>query len=224
MIRLSENTGDLFKALAEVQKAMPPIKREGKNPHHKSTYATLDEILKIAIEKLNENGLMLIQSPECEESSVAVTTTIVHVESGQRISVEAATGLRKTDDPQVVGAAITYMRRYGLSCVLALATEEDDDANAAVPREKPQVRRETPKPQSARSELVRVVSDWAGIPATERNDIRDAVHRLARADGIKLGDGAISEADAKKMLEGCKAMIREGVSFADAVKENKDNE
>jgi len=60
---------------------------------------------------------------------VEVTTTVWHF-SGQRIDF-GPTHVPAPNDPQGVGSAATYARRYALAAVFNLAADEDDDATSA---------------------------------------------------------------------------------------------
>ena len=82
---------------------------------------------------------------------------LVHAESGQFLASLAGIPLSK-HDPQAMGSAITYGRRYSLSAMLGIVTEDDDDGNMATytaqpvnyrqrnPQANP-VRQETPPPK-----------------------------------------------------------------------------
>jgi hypothetical protein len=125
----------LFKALLAFQKTPPTISKDGANPHFRSKYATLDNIMKETLPLLNKNGLVVTQHPAtAEDGLVSVTTYIHHAETGA--SIHATVSSMTSGDSQKVGSAITYLRRYGLSSILGLVTDEDDDGNAAGAGEK----------------------------------------------------------------------------------------
>ena len=54
----------------------------------------------------------------------------------------------KVDDPQGMGSAITYARRYALSAMLGIVADDDDDAEIAQARKEPpkSVSKQSPKP------------------------------------------------------------------------------
>lgn len=110
--------------LLEFQKKVNAIKKDGKNPHFKSTYATLTQILSEVKPILNELGLTLLQP--ISENTVG---SVVYDEKG---SVIAQSWLSLPDglNAQQMGSAITYYRRYTLASLLALELE-DDDGNSA---------------------------------------------------------------------------------------------
>lgn len=119
-----------MKALARFHEIMPSVKKKGSNGHFSSTYATLDDILEAIKMPLKESGLTFTQIPIGEDE---LKTIIFHVDSGENIE-----GLLKLmpakRDPQGQGSALTYGKRYALSAMLGINTEEDDDGNAAVGR------------------------------------------------------------------------------------------
>lgn len=116
-------TKSLIKLL-EFQKKINAIKKDGKNPHFKSSYATLPQILSEVKPILSELGLVLLQPIKGSQ----VHTTILDSESGEIYdsSMEMPSGL----SPQQAGSAITYYRRYLLAGMLSLEIE-DDDGNMA---------------------------------------------------------------------------------------------
>lgn len=126
----SENIQDLAKALCAVQKELQPAKKEGYNPHFKSHFADLNSVWNSCRELLTKNGLSVAQVNGLGlENTVIIETVLLH-ESGQWISGELALPLAK-HDPQGVGSAITYGRRYALASMLGIVSDDDDDGNAA---------------------------------------------------------------------------------------------
>ena len=117
---------DLAEALAKFQGNIASIKKDSINPFFKSKYADLASFIETIRKPLSDNGLAYAQFPT---GFGGLTTILMHT-SGQWI--EDTMEMRPTDDkPQSVGSAITYARRYALGAVLGLATEDDDDGNAA---------------------------------------------------------------------------------------------
>lgn len=131
MINRSAEIGELAKALATAQGAMENASKDKLNPHFKSKYADLGSVWDAIREPLSKNGLSVVQLPCTDDGGkVQVTTLLMHA-SGQWI--EATYSLRPTkDDPQGVGSAITYMKRYALAGIGV--APEDDDGNLASAR------------------------------------------------------------------------------------------
>lgn len=118
----------LAKALVAAQKATEAVKKAASNPAFKSKYADLSHVVEAVVPALNEAGICVMQFPVFNGEMVAVTTTFLH-EGGA--SVTSTLALRPSKmDPQGVGSAITYGRRYALLAMTG-AAPEDDDGNAA---------------------------------------------------------------------------------------------
>ena len=124
----SEEIKDLAKALGEFQAEVDNATKKAVNPAFKSKYADLAEILNTVREPLTKRGLSFVQLPSFESGIVSVETVLMHT-SGQWIS-STISGPVVKQDPQGVGSAITYFRRYSLSAMCGIA-QEDDDGNAA---------------------------------------------------------------------------------------------
>jgi hypothetical protein len=125
-MQTSQYITQLTKALVAFQKEVGTIKKDAVNPHFKNTYASLAAIIEAIKEPLTRNGLTYVQFPSGVNG---LTTRLMH-ESGEWME-ETFTVTPSKNDPQGVGSAITYQRRYALGAVLGIATEDDDDGNAA---------------------------------------------------------------------------------------------
>jgi len=116
---------NLITALHAFQGDMKPIKKGAVNPFFKSKYADLSSILEAIQPLMTKHDLAISQFP-C--GAGGLRTILMHT-SGEFI--EDVVDMPSVDNkPQSVGSALTYARRYGISAVLGLATE-DDDGNAA---------------------------------------------------------------------------------------------
>jgi len=133
-MRTSDTINKLTKALLIFNVKVDTIKKDAKNPFFKSTYASLTNIIDSIKEPMIESGLVLVQFPEGYND---LTTRVIHAESGEWI--ESSYAMKPTqDNPQGIGSALTYMRRYAIASILNLSIDEDDDANAA--SQKPMVK------------------------------------------------------------------------------------
>lgn len=122
----SESIKQIATALITFHVKVNKIPKDSSNPFFKSKYASLSAILDAITDPLNESGLSFCQFPSGEHG---LTTILMHT-SGEWISSEYSMRPSK-DDPQGVGSAITYQRRYALAAILGLNIDEDDDGNAA---------------------------------------------------------------------------------------------
>jgi hypothetical protein len=113
----------IYSKLLDFQRKVEAVKKTKKNPHFKNTYADINEILSEVKPLLSELNMVLSQ-PINDGFQYSIVTD---VESG-----EALTSSIKLPDnlqPQQLGGAITYFRRYTLVTLLSLETEEDTDGN-----------------------------------------------------------------------------------------------
>lgn len=130
-MKKSESVKEIAAALSLFQSEVNNPKNISNNPFFNSKYAPLDEVINTIREPLSKNGLSFTQEPSSEDGNiVSMVTTIFH-KSGEWLESEK---LRlKNDKPtaQGAGSSITYARRYQLSAMLGIASENDDDGNLA---------------------------------------------------------------------------------------------
>ena len=152
----SESILELAKALSAFQGELTSVKKDAVNPFFKSRYATLDTIWDTIRKPLAKHGLAVTQTLDWdgglnEVHSVNLLETMLTHTSGEYISGTQLLNPVK-DDPQGMGAAITYARRYSLSAILGIVSDEDDDANSASKKDKPAASEKTPTPKTQYSE------------------------------------------------------------------------
>lgn len=129
MVHQSPTIGELAKALAAAQSELEPAKRESVNPAFRSRYADLAACVEAVRAPLARHGLALTQLLGGDGEHVTLTTMLLHT-SGEFIGSTSTVRLTKLD-ATAVGSATTYLRRYGLSAIVGLSTEDDDGAAAA---------------------------------------------------------------------------------------------
>jgi hypothetical protein len=117
---------NLFKALAEFQQEVPVIHKGTKGYGY--TYADLPAIFETINPLLKKHGLGFTQLVE----GTSIKTIVFHCESGETLEsltdIPQGVQLKGMNDFQVLGSAITYIRRYALSSALGLVTDKDTDA------------------------------------------------------------------------------------------------
>ena len=133
----SQDIVKLAKSLIEVQKELTPVVKDSTNPFTKSTYASLNSVMEACRDVLLSHGIWLTQLPcaapvELGPGHIGLETRLIHAESGQWISGTAVIPLPK-NDPQGMGSAMTYARRYSLCAMLGIITEDDDGEAAKLP-------------------------------------------------------------------------------------------
>lgn len=126
----SPTIGKLAEALAKAQGSMTTAKKDSDNPFFGSRYADLAACWEVCREPLARNGLAIIQTTTpTTDGTVRVVSTLAHT-SGEWIRGELAVKPVKAD-PQGIGSALTYARRYGLCSLVGIVADEDDDGEAA---------------------------------------------------------------------------------------------
>lgn len=131
----SDSIASLGAALVAAQGDIKAVGKDSVNPHFKNKYASLDSIIEATRPVLAKQGLAIVQgatAPITDETGklvgFAVETMLIH-KSGEWLVNSAILPLAK-QDAQGAGGALTYGRRYGLSALLSLATEDDEDGQA----------------------------------------------------------------------------------------------
>lgn len=113
-------------ALLKFQGQVNRIQKDAKNPHFKSSYASLSKILEETKPVLTECGLVLTQHFDVD----VLTTMLCHAESGEYMQSDYPINVKDAGLPQQFGSALSYARRYGIQSILNLSAS-DDDGNAA---------------------------------------------------------------------------------------------
>lgn len=129
----SESIKELATALSAAQLEIENATKNAANPHFRSKYADLAEVLNTVRPVFAKHGLGILQFPSYENGTASVETMLTH-SSGEFISGVSSCHVTK-DDAQGVGSATTYLRRYSLAAVAGIA-QEDDDAESAIGRGK----------------------------------------------------------------------------------------
>jgi len=151
-MRSTEDIGELAQALAKAQGTMKAAKKTESNPFFKSKYTDLAGVWDSIRDVLSSNGLSVVQTTDYDatnNNSVIVSTVLMH-SSGQWIEGVTKMPLVKMD-PQAVGSAITYARRYALAAIVGVASEEDDDGEAAMGRKEGQATKQQSAPAQSKS-------------------------------------------------------------------------
>jgi hypothetical protein len=139
----SEKLGELAKALSKAQGEFLPVVKDKENPFFHSKYADLAACIDATRAALSVNGLAVIQLTKIVAEKTVLETTIVHA-SGEFITGEYLVQPIKTD-PQAMGSALTYARRFSYCGMLSIAAEAEDDGNAASDNKNAEAKQASPK-------------------------------------------------------------------------------
>lgn len=121
------NAKKLFKAIADFQQEVPVIHKDTQGYGY--SYADLPAIFEVINPLLKKHNLGFVQPIEGQN----IKTIVFHTETGETIesliAIPENVQLKGMNDFQVLGSAITYLRRYAISSILGLITDKDTDAS-----------------------------------------------------------------------------------------------
>lgn len=133
-MEMSPEIGELAKALAAAQAAMPNPTLDAVNPHFRNKFASLAGVRNTVLPVLAAHGISMTQDLTTTDRGVAVRTILTHA-SGQQMVFGPLEMPATKMDAQGFGSAATYARRYALMAVCGVVGDTDDDAEvAAKPR------------------------------------------------------------------------------------------
>jgi hypothetical protein len=198
-VNQSPTIGAIAAALAKAQAAFKPAIKDASNPFFKSKYCDLAGALDAVRDALSVNGLALVQSTDAGDKMV-LHTTLLHA-SGEWISSTYPITAVKTD-PQGIGSAVTYARRYSLMALLGIAAE-DDDGEAAHGR--------IAKVDTTTGEVKAKQPKWEDAQRTEVGSWFNAI-----VQGVEGGDKIVQDfrkkyqyTDPAKVIELAKVLAKE---------------
>lgn len=168
-------TPKLNEALAKAQAEMRAASKSATNPHFKSRYADLAEVMEVWTEVGPKFGLAIMHEVQDSPSgTMRVRSCLLHSSGEERHSTMTVPVAQAT--PQGYGSALTYLRRYNTQALTGMVSDEDDDGNAAsrpaprpvtLPAPLPQVK---PAPQPSPPKAHRMP-----IHDTDAADLRSAI-------------------------------------------------
>lgn len=178
----SDQINELALALAKAQGEIENADKNKQNPHLKSKYADLGEILNTVRPVLSVYGLSFMQMPTFDNGVVSVETILMH-SSGQFVSNTCSCPVSK-QDAQGIGAVITYLRRYSLAAFVGISQEDDDGGSGKPPQQQPIQPQQKPTLDDAKFNAA--VEKSKGNPANKQKllnnyDLTEDQYRVAIA-------------------------------------------
>jgi len=172
----------LFKKIAKVRSEIGVLVKNEINPFFKSKYFDINGLVEAVVPLLQKENLLLLQPI----TDGIVKSVIVDIDGGTQ--VESGLLLPKLDDPQKIGSAITYYRRYTLQSLLALQAEDDDGNTASGHNNKSAQKQQIEMKQAAPQQK------WLNILDNDKNYTKEWYNVL---NGIEKGT-ITSVADVRK--------------------------
>ena len=128
-MKTSNTVEAIFSSQIEMQAELHDIGKDSKGYGY--SYTSFESLTRYLRPLLTKHGLGFIQTSTTDGDRIGVTTRLIH-KSGEWVedtfTVPLVT-LAKMNDYQVAGSAITYLKRYGLSAIVGIASDEDADAH-----------------------------------------------------------------------------------------------
>ena len=201
MVEKKTTTRTLTEALTAFQAELPRVELDATNPHFKSKYASLGSVTKAVLPKLAEHGFAFSVGSFVDNGLLVVDAHLLH-ESGESRSLQFPIA---DTNPQKIGSALSYARRYALSALTGVVADEDDDGNAASQKTvgeqraanqavqpTPAVQAAKPAPGSAKDKI-RVNYIEKGKITKEEVNTRYDVLKGAGVEGAKAFDQILAD-------------------------------
>jgi hypothetical protein len=200
MMRSSDNTDNLIKAMVEAAPEITAVPKTKENGFAGYRYATLDSLIDMLRKVLPKHGLWFIQIPTSCESYIELRTRVIHI-SGEWIEdsiMFGKTDTAKSNDTQKIGSSITYFRRYALSSIFGVASDDDTDGadqpqqpNARPiqqPNTKPHPAQNSPKKRDPMPYLMAVCARRLAEGETRESILRDFAEILKTDQVREIAD------------------------------------
>jgi hypothetical protein len=117
---------NLYAALARAQSKYKGVEKSGANPHFRSKFSTIDDLINATRQALTSEGLSVLQYLQSEEGDYYLITKLCHGSSTIEIS-KAAIYLKDKTDLQKLGSAMSYLKRYNYASICGIGGNEIDD-------------------------------------------------------------------------------------------------
>jgi ERF superfamily len=118
---------DIDEVILAIQSQRPVLTKDKKGQvgNQKTKYADLVQVNDVVLKLLNDLGTIWKCRPHLEGGAFGLHYSLKHVPSGTEES--GIWPLRMSENPQQMGSATTYGRRYALLAVLGIVAEDEDD-------------------------------------------------------------------------------------------------
>ena len=127
----SESIVEISKAMAKFQAEVKQPFKDANNPFFKSKYVPLESVVESITSIAPKHGISFVQWASNDENGrVGVSTMIMHT-SGEYIEFDPVYMNADKNTAQGAGALISYLKRYSLSAVFGITSDQDDDGNHA---------------------------------------------------------------------------------------------
>lgn len=202
----SESIAELAKALALFHSEVKQPLKDKANPFFKSKYVPLENVVEAITDIAPKHGLTFMQYPVNQENKVGIVTILMH-SSGEYIETEPIFAQPSKNDPQATGSVITYLKRYSLSAVFGITSDEDDDGNNAtfgsnVQKQQPQKKPEMNLPKMISEAQIKAIgAKTSNISKNTGVDQKQVYQSAAAHLKIDKSTKELTAQEASKIIE-----------------------
>ncbi len=223
---------EFLTALCKVQGTLGAAKKDSKNPHFKNDYASLESVNEALMGPLNENGFVILSGGVDIGGKPYLRTVLFHRGGHSEDFVYPL--IENDGNPQHMGSATTYARRYSLCALLNLSTEDDDaEAASSARRAAPSAGSQDSSPAMAEAGTIRFVPVKVEFIAGKGKGAGKTFCAIYNEQGIKFEGDELQGEIADSAQKSGKAIVlsyekkgnyvnikRNSVKLADAVEED----
>lgn len=173
-----ENT--FFQDYTKLTASIKALAKDENNPFFKSKFISLSSILEEAKRVCLENNFIFLQTPTMKDGKEILITELRHI-AGEKISCEMPLVRKEQDDPQKLGASLTYMRRYSLTSILGIQ-EADDDGNMASSTTKKYTLKKPIQKDNRKITIADLIDKIAGVPFSTKEEYEKECRKLTQLD------------------------------------------
>lgn len=215
-----ENVSAFYNALIAAKRNIKPPKKNKKAAYGR--YADLEAILDAIEGPLADQGLVISQAVDMDvNGNPFLRTDLCHAETGITIDSKVPLLMKRENDPQALGGSITYARRYGITALLSIVADDDDDGNTSSGKNRdgtPKKPEGSPKKQKEQ-EVVDKVNEVFGSQSTLPDKMVDALFKEFTKAGFADGEvtkevSAVIGREVKQVPELTEAEARTAVGHA----------
>lgn len=169
----SESIVELAASLAQAQGEMSNPVFDSRNPHFKSSYASLASVRNAVIPVLAKNGLSVMQDIVSNADGVVCTQLLVH-KSGQWIKTSGMFVPVDKFNAHGFGSATTYARRFSLMALACVVGDDDDDGHAAAAPQKVEVNLDLLTAIKEAADMDALAAIWKKCPPEQQKLLTEA--------------------------------------------------
>ena len=176
----------IIKAIIAAKQVMEKPSKDGVNPHFRSKYTTLDELLRCVETAIATQGLLMTKELLNGEGTVGCRITVYHSSGEWMQSEDFYVPTQQT--AQGHGSAATYVLRYCIAAFWGLPAEDDDDGNNAMPNKKSNSTPVRPNPKSKALESIVALVKEKQIPLDQVKEIISTEFKKNEAKELTLDE------------------------------------